>query len=162
MAKRIVLHSPLAPVALATELRDVLGDRKKPPSGKGVTGQGSDSEMMLFFYRPNIQNSFATRLVATMTPESGGTRIEGKIGAAGLTTVFMGCWFGFLLIFAGIAAVGMIATHTVVKELAVFVAIPGTMAALGGLMWWLGTHNGAADRAAILDFLAQTVDARSV
>jgi hypothetical protein len=81
MSRKIILHSPLNPVTLATKLRDVLGGEKAKPK-KGVTGHGSEQDMMLFVYRPNIQTNMNVRLTATMRPDGSGTRIEGKIGPA--------------------------------------------------------------------------------
>lgn len=158
---RIVLQSPLAPDAIATKLKDVLGDRTTKPA-KGVTGQGSEQDMTLFYFRPNIQNSFQTSLTATMEPAGGGTRIEGKIGTPASARLFMGCWFGFLTLFLGLAGGSMIASGAPLGEMLPFLAIPLGMMAFGGLLWRLGTWTAKKDEAAILAFLATTVAARVV
>jgi hypothetical protein len=158
---RIVLHSPLSPAAIATKLKEVLGDRKATPV-KGVTGRGSDQTMTLFYFRPNIQNSFQTSLTATMEPAGAGTRIDGKIGTPTSARLFMGCWFGFLTLFLGLAGGGMIASGAPLGEMLPFVAIPLGMMAFGGLLWRLGTWTAKKDEAAILAFLATTAAARVV
>ena len=109
MARRIVLTSPLAPDAIARKMRKVLGGRTAKPA-RGVTGNGSEQTMTLFYFRPNIRNSFQTTLVATMEPADGGTRIEGKIGPPAGVFVFLGCWFGFLIVFLAMVVGGMAAS----------------------------------------------------
>lgn len=162
MARRIALHSPLDPVAVATRLRDVLGDRSKPAAGAGVTGNGSVTEMTLFYYRPNLQNSFQTRLIATMDAEGSGTRIAGKIGVAGGVKVFMALWFGFLIAFMAVPIAGFVYAGEVPEGMWPLIAIPLAMMGFGVLLWKLGTWNGAKDEAAILLFLADTLEARPI
>jgi hypothetical protein len=159
MARRITLTSPLAPEAIARKLKDVLGDRKAKPV-KGVTGAGSEQTMTLFYFRPNIQNSFQTSFTATMEPIGGGTRIEGKIGTPTSARIFMGCWFGFLIVFIGLAGGGTIASGAPIADVLPFVGIPLAMMAFGALLWRLGTWTSKKDEAAILAFLATTVAAR--
>ena len=161
MARRITLTSPLAPEAIARKLKDVLGDRKAKPV-KGVTGAGSELTMTLFYFRPNIQNSFQTSLTATMEPIGGGTRIEGKIGTPTSARIFMGCWFGFLTVFLGLAGGGTIASGAPLEDIVPFVTIPLGMMVFGGVLWRLGTWTAKKDEAAILAFLATTVAARRV
>jgi len=161
MARRIVLTSPLAPDAIATKLQTVLGGRTAKPV-KGVTGNGSEQTMTLFYYRPNVQNSFQTTLVATMEPADGGTRIEGKIGMPAGAVGFMGCWFGFLAVFIGLAVTAMVAAAAPIGAILPFVAIPLGMMGFGVMLVWLGTWTSKKDRAAILEFLANTVEARPV
>ncbi|MFA6114853.1 MAG: hypothetical protein WC729_12690 [Sphingomonas sp.] len=156
---RIVLQSPLSPAAIATKLKEVLGDRTARPV-KGVTGNGTEQDMTLFYFRPNIQNSFQTSLTATMEPAGGGTRIEGKIGTPASARVFMGCWFGFLTVFLALAGGGTIASGAPLGAIVPFVAIPLVMMAFGALLWRLGTWTAKQDEAAILAFLATTLAAR--
>ena len=159
MARRILLASPLDPTAIATKLKDVLGDRTTKPV-KGVTGNGSEQDVTLFYYRPNIQNSFQTRLIATMEPDGTGTRIEGKMGPPGSATAFLGCWFGFLTLFLLVGGGGILASDASIGDAILFIAIPGAMMGFGVLLWRLGTWTAKADEAAILAFLATTIAAR--
>ncbi|CUS46419.1 MAG: hypothetical protein V4610_19350 [Pseudomonadota bacterium] len=159
MARRIVLTSPLAPDAIARKMRKVLGGRTAKPA-RGVTGNGSEQTMTLFYFRPNIRNSFQTTLVATMEPADGGTRIEGKIGPPAGVFVFLGCWFGFLIVFLAMVVGGMAASGAPTEAIVPFVAIPLAMMGFGAMLYRLGTWNAKKDKAAILEFLATTVEAR--
>ncbi len=162
MARTIVLKSPLDPIALATKLKTVLGGRGRQVKAACVTGQGTDQSMMLFYFRPNVQNSFASNLTATMEADGGGTRIEGRIGTPRSATVFLGCWFGFLTVFLALAGGGMIAAGTPFGDAWPMIAIPLGMMVFGGLLYRLGTWTAKKDEAAILAFLADTVSARPV
>ena len=158
MSRKIILRSPLDPVALATKLRDVLGDEKARPK-KGVTGHGSEQDMMLFVYRPNIQTNMNVRLTATMRPDGSGTRIEGKIGPASNVTFFMIFWFGFLSIFLVIAAFSA-ASGAPFEFWGIFGGIPLAMMVFGALLFRVGRGPKGKDEKAILEFLARTVQAR--
>lgn len=158
MAKHIVLHSPLDPVTLATKLRNVLGGTGAKPKA-GVTGHGSEQDMMLFVYRTNVQTNMNVRLVATMQPDGTGTRIEGKIGPASNVTCFMIMWFGFLSIFlvaAGFAAAG----GAPFEFWGMFGGIPLAMMVFGAVLFRVGRGPKGKDEGLILDFLARTVQAR--
>jgi hypothetical protein len=155
---RITLHSPFAPVDLATRLKDVLGTQRKA----GVTGNGTEQDMLLYVYRPNFQNSFQTGLKAKMMPDGAGTRIEGKIGPPGSARGFMWVWFGFLGLFVIGGGAAMTAAGAPLGVNAMFFAIPLGMMAFGYGLWKLGTWNDDKDRAAILQFLADHVQARQV
>jgi hypothetical protein len=158
MGRRIVLHSPLDPVTLAKKLRDTLGG-KDAKLKAGVTGHGSEQEMMLFVYRPNIQTNMNVRLTATMQPDGTGTRIEGKIGPAGSVTGFKIFWFGFLSIFL-VAAVIAAASGAPFEFWGIFGGIPLAMMVFGALLFRVGRGPKGKDEKAILDFLARTVQAR--
>lgn len=159
MSRKIILHSPLDPVTLAKKLRDVLGGEDAKPKA-GVTGHGSEQEMMLFVYRPNIQTNMNVRLTATMQPDGTGTRIEGRIGPAGSVTCFMVFWFGFLSIF--LVAAGFAASGGAPFEFwGMFGGIPLAMMVFGGVLFRVGRGPKGKDEAKILQFLARTVQARA-
>jgi hypothetical protein len=160
MSRKIILHSPLDPVTLATKLRDVLGDEKAKPKA-GVTGHGSEQDMMLFVYRPNIQTNMNVRLTATMQSDGSGTRIEGKVGPASYVTCFMVFWFAFLSIFLVIAGFSAV-SGAPFEFWGIFGGIPLAMMAFGALLFRLGRGPKGKDEKAILDFLAHTVQAREV
>jgi hypothetical protein len=158
-SRPITLHSPLSPVALATKLRAVLGDADDKPK-PGVTGHGSQQDMMLFVYRPYIRDGFAARLTATMEPKGGGTRITGQIGPpsdAGCTLLF---WVVFLsvilLLTAGIGAV----QGAPVEFWGPLTGIALIVIAVGAVLPPIGRRLARGDEAAILAFLADTVHAR--
>ena len=158
MARRVVLVSPLSPTAMATRLREVLGDRDAAPR-KGVTGQGSEAGMLLFYHRPNLTNSFRTQLTATMEAEGSGTRIKGKLGSPVYTKVFMGCWFAFLTVFICIASAAAFVSGKFLLAVAPLILIPLVLMVFGVVLSKAGTWNAAKDEAAILEFLKQTVQA---
>jgi hypothetical protein len=158
MTRRIVLHSPLDPVTLAKKLRDVLGGTDAKPKA-GVTGHGSEQDMMLFVYRRSFRSNRNITLTATMEPDGTGTRIKGKIGASSGITCFMIAWFGFLsifVVFAGIAA----AQGAPFEFWGAFGGIPLAMMVLPALLFRMGTGIVAKDETTILQFLAKTVQAR--
>jgi hypothetical protein len=158
VARKITLRSPLSPVALANKLKGALGGEKATPKA-GVCGHGTDQDMMLFVYRPNFQNSFATNLTATMDADGTGTAITGKIGTPASGIVFMWVWFGFLGFFIVASLIGL-GTSGSLSGMWPMVAIPVGMMGFGWLLWTVGTWSDKADQAAILKFLADTVQAR--
>lgn len=158
-AHPVVLHSPLSPAALATKLRDVLGDEDDKPKA-GVTGRGSEKDMMLFVYRPYVSDGFAARLTATMKPKGDGTRITGEIGPssdAGCSLLF---WVVFLsvilLLAAGIGAV----QAAPVEFWGPLTGIALIVIAMGAAWPPIGRRLARGDEAAILAFLAETIHAR--
>lgn len=160
MARNVVLHSPLDPVALATRLRDTLGGRKAKPK-KGVTGQGDDQTMMLFVYR-GYGGAGSTKFKAVMDPDdAGGTRIEGRFRLERGMECGLILWGGFLSIFlfTGIA----ICLNGGAWEVGIpFIAISSIMMAVPIGLWWFGVRYSAEDEAAIRQFLADTVQAREI
>lgn len=163
MARTIVLQSPLTPVALATRLRDVLGGRQDRAKA-GVSGSGNEQEMRLFVYRPNIENSFAVSLTGEISAHGAGARITGKIGMPNSALIFMVGWFGFLFAVLGIAS--FVAMTTGIggdpsDTWFVFAILIG-MILFGVLLYKIGSWTAVKDTAAILEFLATTVDARPV
>jgi hypothetical protein len=158
MCRKIARHSPLDPVTLAKKLRDVLGGEEAKPKA-GVTGHGSEQDMMLFVYRTSVRTNMNVRLVATMQPDGSGTRIEGKIGPASNVTCFMIFWFGFLSIFLVIAAYSA-ASGAPFEFWGIFGGIPLSMMAFGALLFRVGRGPKGKDEKAILEFLARTVQAR--
>lgn len=159
MARPIVLTSPLDPVAIATKLKEVLGNGDIAPV-RGVTGKGSEQSMMLCYFRPNVQNSFQAALTATIEPEGGGARIEGEIGTPHSLFVFMGCLFGGLTAMLLLVGNGMIASGAAFGDKLFLVAIPLVMMALAALLLRVSARVAKTDEAAILAFLETTIAAR--
>ena len=158
MARHIVLTSPLDPMAIATKLKDLLGDGNAAPV-KGVTGNGSEQSMALFYFRPNIQNSFQATLTATIEPEGSGARIEGLIGTPRSLQVFMWCWFGLLSTMLVMVGSGMIASRAAFGDKLFLVAVPVGLMAVGALLLGVGNRVAKTDEAAILAFLETTIAA---
>ncbi|WP_034160528.1 hypothetical protein [Sphingomonas sp. ERG5] len=160
MGRPIVLISPLDPVALAKKLKRALGGRDGQAKVAGVTGQGTERDMTLFYYRPNARTNFVSTLTATMTPDRDGTRIEGRIGTLNGMTIFLGFWFGALILFLLIAGSVMLNTATPLADAWPVIAVPLGLMAFGGMLFRAGSSTVTNDEAAILAFLADTVDAR--
>ncbi|MFL9839505.1 hypothetical protein ABS767_00895 [Sphingomonas sp. ST-64] len=155
---KIDLVSPHAPIACATRLKDAVDPVLHFASPRRVTGNGTEHEMVLWVHRPNFRNDFKTMLRATMEPHAGGTRIRGRIGAPRSASVFMGCWFTFVLLFL---LVGVIMVAAGAQPIGfAFVGVPALMLVMGGIMLVGGRRNGRADRDAILEFLTATIGAR--
>ena len=159
MARHIALTSPLDPMAIATKLKHVLGDGSTAPD-RGVTGNGSEQSMRLFYFRPNIQNSFQATLTATIEAEGSGARIEGEIGTPRSLVVFMWWWFGGLAALIIMVAGGVIASRAAFGDRLFLVAVPVAMIVVGALLYGVGTRTAKTDEAAILAFLETTIAAR--
>lgn len=157
MARDIILHSPLDPVAIAKRLRDVLGARKGKPK-KGVTGQGNEYEMSLFVYRYKAAPTL-TKFDAVMEPEGTGTRIDGRCRVSRTMECGLTVWIGFLSIFlfTGIAIVRGGGAGEVGWP---FIGISSVLMIVPVCLWWFGSRYSAKDEAEILAFLAETVQAR--
>ena len=159
MARHIALTSPLDPVAIATKLKDVLGDGSTAPV-RGVTGNGSEQSMRLFYFRPNIQNSFQATLAATIEPEGSGALIEGEIGTPHSLVVFLCWWFGGLAAMVILVAGGIIASHAAFGDRLFLVVVPVVMMVVGALLYGVATRTAKTDETAILAFLEATIAAR--
>lgn len=158
---RIDLISPHAPVNAATRLKAAMED-KTPDSPQCVLGTGTEHDMTLWVHRPNFRNDMKTRLVATMQPHAGGTRIRGRLGGPRSVFVFFGCWFGFVSLFLIIGLTMLAASFAegVGLHALMFVVIPVFMLVVGGFILWVGRRDARNDRAAILAFLHQTLATR--
>ena len=159
---RIRLHSPLAPVALATRLKEVVPDTIGPDTQAQVIGRGSEQSMALWYYRPRVANSFRLTLVATIAADRDGSVVAGRIGMARGVVVFMACWMAFVVLF-GLTFGGLVVgLHAPRAMVAGFVGIPLAMSAIGVAMIAWARRIARQDRAAMLDFLARTIDARMI
>ena len=162
MSRRIILGTPLDPVAAATRLKATVTDRIDATTPAGVLGRGSEQRMTLWYYRPRITNSFRSTLTATLTASAGGTRIDGRIGAPTSAIAFMVCWFGFLGIFLLASTPFLWIVRAPGLVMLPMIGVPLAMIVFGILLVWWGRRDGAADEAAILAFLATTIDAHPV
>ena len=159
MARPIVLTSPLDPMAIATKLKEVLGNGDVAPV-RGVTGKGSEQSMMLCYFRPNVQNSFQAALNATIEPEGDGARIEGEIGTPRSLLLFMLCLLGGPIAMLLIVGNGMIASGAAFSDKLFLVAILVVLTALAALLLRVNARVAKTDEAAILAFLETVIAAR--
>lgn len=151
---RIDLLSPHAPVSAATRLKVAMAD-VRPESPQQVIGTGTEHAVTLWVHRPNFRNDMRTRLIATMQPHAGGTRIRGRIGGPRSVFLFFGCWFGFVSLFLAIGLTMLAASFAegVALHDLIFVVVPVFMLAVGGFILWVGRRDAREDRAEILAFL---------
>lgn len=156
----IVLYAPHDPIAVANKLKAAVGDVLEADTPKRVTGNGTEEKMTLWVHRPRVRNDFKARLIAEMTPDGGGTRIEGSLGTPGGVRVFMMLWLGFVGCFLiGALAIAIFARPPL-EFILPFAGIPALMLLFGTGLFTLARRNVAADNEAILAFLAETIDAR--
>lgn len=159
---RIVLRSPLDPIAAARRFKALVPDTIDGETPAGVIGNGDETQMTIWYYRPKLRNSLQVTLIADVTADGTGSRIEGRIGPPRAGMVFLGCWLAFVLAFMLLGGGIAIGTGAPAVFVLPFLGIPVVMLAIGGLVGWLGLRHRTQDEAAILDFLSHTIDARPI
>ena len=159
MARRITLRSPLDPIALATRLKSIVPATVDRDTPAGVIGRGSEQDMRLWYYRPNFRNDLQTTLTATIDADGSGSRITGRLGAPTGAKIFLVLWTGIVSVFL-VIGLALLVSGAPWQAGAGFSGAALFMLAIGGLIGWVGLRHDRADAAAILDFLARTVDAR--
>lgn len=158
----VVLQSPHAPITVANKLKATVGETLEADTPKRVTGNGTEEKMTLWVHRPRVRNDFKARLVAEMTEDDGGTRIEGSLGTPGAVRLFMTLWLGFVGCFL-VGALGIaIFARPPLAFILPFAGIPTLMLAFGVGLFTLARRSVDADSEAILAFLAETIDARPI
>lgn len=154
------LSSPHPPVALAERLKAALPATMTSGAPAQVTGYGTESRMTLWSHRPNFANSFKSVLSASIEADGGGSRIEGRLGPHAVTRMFLWFWMGLVAMFGlGGLPILIFARLPLVMALPML-AIPVAMLVMAGAIWWIGRRSACEDEVRILDFLAQTIDAR--
>lgn len=156
----IDLYAPHSPEQIARTLKRIMDD-PMPNAKARVFGKGSEREMKLRYRRRNASTNVEPALDAVMEPYKGGTRITGTFGAPPEARYFPVAWVGFLSLFVigGVAAyiyipgAGLFAT--------IFAGIPLLMI-FAGLAAFRAQPDPASDKAKILAFLAEEIDARPV
>ena len=156
----IRLHSPYPPVALAERLKAALPPTMTAGSASQVTGYGTEARMTLWSHRPNFANSFKSVLSASVEADGAGSAITGRLGPHVVTRMFLWFWMGLVVMF-GLGGLPILIFARLPLVIALpMLAIPVAMLAMAGLIWWIGRRSAREDEARILDFLAQTIDAR--
>lgn len=156
----IDLYAPHSPEQIARTLKRIMDD-PMPDAKARVFGKGSEREMTLRYRRRDASTNMEPVLDATMESYKGGTRITGTFGAPSGARYFPYIWVGFLSLFVigGVAAyiyipgAGLFAT--------IFAGIPMLMI-VAGLAAFRAQPDPASDKAKILAFLAEEIDARPV
>jgi hypothetical protein len=156
----IDLYAPHSPEQIARTLKRIMDD-PMPNAKARVFGKGSEREMKLLYRRRNSRTNMEPVLDAVMESYKGGTRITGTFGAPPEARYFPYAWVAFLSLFVigGVAAylyipgAGLFAT--------IFAGIPLLMI-FAGLAAFRAQPDPASDKAKILAFLAEEIDARPV
>lgn len=159
MARRFDLFAPMPPETIAHQLKAVM-DKAEKADGERILGRGSQYDMALWVQRGR-GNSVVRKLSAKMTPESGGTRIRGKVAIPAASIIFMVFWFGFLTFFlltAGSFTL-LFSGESALFSLP-FIVIPLVMMAFGGWLFRSGLRDSRDDEDQLLAWLAKTINAR--
>lgn len=154
------LYAPHSPEQIARTLKRIMDD-PMPRAKARVFGKGSEREMQLRYRRRDARTNMEPVLDAVMESWKGGTRITGTFGAPPGARYFPYIWVGFLSLFVigGVLAylyipgAGLFAT--------IFAGIPLLMI-FAGLAAFRAQPDPASDKARILAFLAEEIDARPV
>jgi hypothetical protein len=128
-----------------------------------VVGQVTASTLRLR-KRIRYNNSFQTRLTATMEPAGRGTLIRGKFALHPFTRVFLPIWFGGVLFFCAIAIVALV-SHPGGSPQGngngwMFLLIPLGMLVFGLALVRFGRFLARDEQRFLTEFLRQTLDAR--
>jgi hypothetical protein len=156
----IDLYAPHSPEQIARTLKRIMDD-PKPGAKARVYGKGSERDMTLHYRQRGSRTNMEPTLDATMESYKGGTRITGTFGTPPGARYFPFIWVGFLSLFVigGILAyiyipgAGLFAT--------IFAGIPLLMI-FAGLAAFRAKPDPVEDKAKILAFLAEEIDARPI
>jgi hypothetical protein len=160
------LHSPLQKDEVEARLTAAIDSRWKPFGSKPVVGVVRESRVW-FRQRPGkLRNSFQTVMFAQIEPEGAGTLIRGRSGMAPAAIMFViafqGVAFALLLISTAVALTGQLDGrgppwwNWLPPLGAVFMLVIGV--AMG--VW--GRHIARHEHDFLVDFLAETVEAKVV
>lgn len=161
MKEDIKLYSSLNPIALALKLKAEMKKRKKR-KGYHVFGRGREAKMALTYRRRGFNNGSEPNLKAKMREHDGGTLIEGTINQ-GKGIPFFLFWNGFVGAFFLFSLSLWLVGKTPLFFNLIFSGIPAVMLAIGLTAAYKTRNDPPEDPGTpqkILDFLAETVDAR--
>jgi len=171
MRSRSVLHSSLAPTALADALRRSIDEERRTLfslSGyRGscfVLGEVKESTFRLQ-KRRYWRNDFAPHLYGQFQPEAGGSRIEAHFDVSRSVKTFMKIWLaGATLlgtpIFVLSAIDALAGSHHTTGDVRVGLIVPPALILWGFALPKLGRLFGLRDERFLLEFVQQTVAAR--
>ena len=135
---------------------------------RAVLGRLSANRIRLRYRRPFVHNSFAPVFVGALQATSSGTRIEGQFRMHRFVRIFLGVWFGFVLIVGSVLFVASLATafgltgrQTEGDWWIGFVVGPGLLV-FGVVLVRFGKYLGETDRREILAFLRDVLYATEI
>ncbi|WP_109356406.1 hypothetical protein [Sphingorhabdus sp. EL138] len=161
MKEDIKLYSPMKPIPLAKELKAEMKKRKKRKDHH-VFGGGTERKMFLTYRRPGFKNGGEPYLKAKMREHDGGTLIEGTM-RQGKAMPFFLFWNGFVGLFFLFSLFLWFVDDAPIFFNLIFSGIPAVMLAIGLTAAYKTRNDPPEDPGTpqnILDFLAETVDAR--
>lgn len=165
----IVLHSALAPSAVADALNREIDSEQWTPFGfrgsRDVLGKVVGNRLRLRKRRFYRQNCFAGMFYGTFEPEPGGTRIEGHFDSPLLPRCFMWFWLaGAVLLGTPMFLAALIdvvrRTHYGSGDEWVGLLVPPCLVAAGIGLPVIGRLQGRTDERFILQFIQETLAAR--
>jgi hypothetical protein len=171
MGKIVMLHSALAPPALADMIRRSIDQERRTLfslSGyKGslpVIGTVSDRTFRLQKRRFG-RNDFSPQFHGEFQAEPGGSRIEGHFDISSWVKVFMRLWLGGVVLLGGpIFVLTLIdvlkGSHYMNSDTWVGLAVPPAMLAWGFLLPRIGRFFGRGEERFLLEFMEHTLAAR--
>jgi hypothetical protein len=157
---RIELLSPLSREVCAARLRDAVDSGWRIFGGKPAIGRVDESS---FRIRKRLgatfHNSFQTYLTGRLESDGSGTRVQCRFGMHPFVRGFMALWFAMLLAFT--AAGIMMGAHGSARGFPLVGIIgPAIMAVFGVGLVFFGRFFARNEQRFLLDFLAQTIEAR--
>lgn len=164
MKEDIKLYSPLDPIALALKLKAEMEARAKRRD-RHVHGKGTELAMSLVYGNPNQLQGTEPEFEATMESQGEGTLITGEMSQTKRPLPFFLIWNGGVgLFFLFSVALWFVEKLPILFNL-FFSGVPGLMLTLGLTMAYQ-SRNDIPEKPGkpqqIMDFLAETVDARPV
>lgn len=156
----IDLYAPHSPEQIARTLNKIMDD-PMPGAKARVFGKGSEREMKLLYRQRNSRTNMEPVLDAVMESYKGGTRITGTFGTPPGARYFPYVWVGFLSLFV----IGGILAYIYIPGAGLFATIFSGIPLLmifAGLAAFRAQSDPAEDKAKILAFLAEEIDARPI
>jgi hypothetical protein len=166
-----VLHSALAPIAVADALRRSIDEQRWPLfSLSGYKGSlpllGEVSENTFKVQkRKYYRNDFAGQLYARFAAEPGGTRIEGYFDYPRWARYFMRIWLAFALlvgtpIFVGTLRDKITGSHYMKGDNRIGLIVPLMLVLFGTVLPKFGRLLGKSDERFMLEHIQNTLAAR--
>jgi hypothetical protein len=168
--QNLTFHSALSPDAvLATLARTTDEESMTPFSLSGFKGKQAflsrvDANRFRLRKRISYRNSFARHLVALLTPDSGGTRIEAHFAMSFFVRGFMIMWFGLLAVIEISAIITTAAPLSLGRHLStdqyVSLLLPTGMLIFGWLLVSFGLRLSRKAEREMIEFVEHTLAAR--
>jgi hypothetical protein len=159
----IVLTSPLPIAVCVDRLRGAMADGVGSFPAAPVRGAVDENWLQLVkVLQKGSQNSFQTYLRATLRGESSTTRLACRIGPHPLVIVFTLIWLAFALAIAIVSTLLGLKSQVTGGAIQFGLVIPFLMIPMGIAILGFGRFMARNERQFLLDFLRDTIEARSL